>query len=219
MEIFQSARTQHRDVWDLLPWLANGTLSESDARRCETHLQNCVECAAEYQAQQTLHREIQAFDSIPQTPHASLRKLMAKIEAEPVSAPAVQTEQRPTRARWLAAAVIVQTVGLIALGGFMSWKLHDIREQPRYSTLSSSPAVSVRGPVARVVFDESMSITEVADLLRTHNAQIVSGPTEAGIYTLQFAHESESSLPETVARLRENAHVRFAEVTWSAPPQ
>lgn len=219
MGIFQSARTEHREVWDLLPWLANGTLNESDTRRCETHLQNCAECAAEFQAQQTLHREMQAFDSIPQTPHASLRKLMTKIGAEPVAAPAMETAQRPNRVKWLAAAVIVQTVGLISLAGFMSWKLHEIREQPRYATLSSSAAVPARGPLARVVFDESMSMTDVAELLRDHHAQIVSGPTEAGVYTLQFAHESEDSLPETVARLREDAHVRFAEVTWSAPPQ
>ena len=218
MQIFQSARTQHREIWDLLPWLTNGTLNESDTRRCESHLQECAECAAEYRAQQALHRDVQAVDSVLQTPHASLRKLMAKIEAEPAPAASIEVEHRPHRVKWLAAAVIVQTVGLMSLAGFMTWKLHEIREQPRYGTLSSVPA-ALRGPLARVVFDKSMPMTEVADLLRSHNAQIIAGPTEAGVYTLQFADETESSLPETVARLRQHARVRFAEVTWSGPPQ
>jgi len=221
MDIFHSTRTMHREVWDLLPWLANGTLDEAQVRRCEIHMQKCSDCAREFEAQQALQQELQAAPAVSHTPHASFRKLMAQIEADEVPAPTVEAiAAPPRRVRWLAAAVIVQTVGLISLASFMTWKLHEIREQPRYTTLSSAPATLVRGPVARVVFDNSVSVAEVAGLLHTYDAQIIAGPTEAGVYTLLFAQQQdERSLSESVAHMRDNPHVRFAEVTSVGAPQ
>jgi len=218
MEIFHSTRMQHREVWDLLPWLANGTLDETQARRCETHLQKCPECAAEYEAQRALQREIVDSPAVLQTPHASLRKLMAKIDADELVRDTPVIAARPRKVRWLAAAVIVQTVGLISLAGFMTWKLHEIREQPRYATLSSAPAMPSHGPLARVVFDDSTSVGTIANLLRAQEAQIVAGPSEAGVYTLAFANADEQALATVVARMRENEHVRFAEVTSIRSP-
>jgi hypothetical protein len=89
-------------------------------------------------------------------------------------------------------------------------------------------------PAARVVFAPSTSVARLSELLRRHHARVVSGPTEAGVYTLTFApqpsavdgggavvlNQSETSLDQTsrlqlveasIAALRSESDVLFAE--------
>ena len=211
-DLFESRRrTQHREVWDLLPWLTNGTLSEVQIRRCEQHMEKCVQCRNEYQAQQSLQEQIRAEESVVHTPHSALRKLVARMDQEKLAAPPPPVEHRTSqRARWLAAAVVIQTVGLVSLAAFTSWRLHEVREAPRYSTLSAAPAL--QQPAARVVFfSDSMSVSELNGLLHSYNAQVVAGPNVSGVYTLSFANADRQTVAATVDRLSADPHVRFAE--------
>lgn len=210
---FESPRSLHREVWEWLPWLANGSLDEVQTRRCEQHLAECPECREELQAQQALRESIQTQESVLHTPHASLRKLMARIDGDPLSAAPAPSGPQRRRLRWLAAAVVIQAMGLIGLAGFMSWRLHELREAPRYATLSSTATQPVAGPVARVVFTASTSVADLSDLLRAHQAEIVAGPSEAGVYTVKLGSDETA----TVARLRENPMVRFIELAAGGP--
>ena len=85
-------RALHREIWNLLPWHVNGTLSERQAGRVEKHLAECAECRSEHASQQALQQHLREEDSVVQTPHASLRKLMARIEQVTVDYLAGQVE-------------------------------------------------------------------------------------------------------------------------------
>jgi Putative zinc-finger len=214
----ESERRQlHREVWELLPWLINGSLTTAQLRRVEQHLDECGECRTERDAQRLLRQQIQSEESVVHTPHASLRKLMARIDhGETASMPAEKSSPASRRTRWLAAAVVVQTVGLIALTGVMSWKLGEIRGAPRYQTLSAQAPAGTHGATARVVFSDSLPLDDFASLLRSYDAQIVAGPSEAGVYTLVFPTLEARDLGAVLARLRSNPSVRFAEVAAHA---
>lgn len=209
----------HRQCWELLPWLLNGSLDEAESQRVREHIDECSQCAREYESQARLRQLIQREESVLYTPHASLRKLLERIDAEDVKKevsaadPAQQPRTAaPRRSRWLAAAVVVQAVGLIAMATILSWKVNEVREAPRYSTLTSAPAVLPHGPAARVVFVPSMSLEQLGDLLRTYGAQIIAGPSEAGVYTLAFpAARDQGEVAAIIVKLRSDPQVRFAE--------
>ncbi len=206
-------RTLHREVWELLPWLANDTLSDAETQRCERHIDECADCRDEFQAQQSLRQQIQSGKSVLHTPHASLRKLMARIDQEEVLPPLPSAPPASThRTRWLSAAVVLLAVGLVSFGGFMSWKLNELREAPRYVTVSApTPQLPVATVVARAVFADSLSVSDLNSLLRSHQAQVIAGPSEAGVYTLAFPGISDRQAEAAVVRLRGDPQVRFAE--------
>lgn len=206
----------HRQCWELLPWLLNGSLDDAQGQRVRDHVSECDECAREYESQARLRQLMQREESVLYTPHASLRKLMGRIDAAEDELPqdARETAQAaaPRRRQWLAAAVAVQAVGLVALSGVLAWKVDEIREAPRYSTLTSAPAVLPHGPAARVVFAPSMSLGQLGELLRTYGAQVIAGPSEAGVYTLVFpGARDENEIAATISKLRADPQVRFAE--------
>lgn len=211
-------RALHREIWNLLPWHVNGTLSERQASRVEKHLAECAECRSEHTSQRALQQHLREEDSVVQTPHASLRKLMARIEQDDQAPAAVRGSGQSQRIRWLVAAVVVQAVGLIALSGVMTWKLQSIRSEPRYATVSAAGAPTTNALAARVVFSASMATGDLGNVLRGMKAQVVAGPSEAGVYTLAFPDTmSEQDVAAAVAKLRARADVRFAEIAVADP--
>lgn len=214
-------RIQHRESWELLPWLVNGSLDEAQTQRLQNHLQQCAECRREHEDQVALQQQIRREESVLYTPHASLRKLMMRIE-QGESAPSPESTRPPAprvarRMRWLTFAVAAEALGVVVLVGALSWQADSDRAAPRYSTLSSAPAVipsiSPQRPAARVVFVPSLSLAELGELLGSYNAQVIAGPTDAGVYTLVFpAVQDRKEVATAITRLRANPEVRFAEL-------
>src|ERR1700681_4920088 len=71
---------EHREIWELLPWLVNGRLSESDCRRAEAHLRLCSACRDEHAAQRQICQVIASDTAVEQMPMAGLNKLRQRIE-------------------------------------------------------------------------------------------------------------------------------------------
>jgi hypothetical protein len=227
----------HRECWDLLPWLVNETLNEAQQRRLESHLAGCADCRREAAEQKFLKEHLRQEDSVLYAPQASLQKLLDRIdEAGPLPEVASKPSRRQfgrqfagsTAAKLLAATVVVGVVSFVAVESISSWRLVQQRSEPRYSTLTSKPAVSVSVPAARVVFAPTMSLSQLSELLRTSNAQVVTGPTEAGVYTLVFGSAAgngpaidrqaqEAQVSAAVQVLRRNPNVLFAEVVAAEP--
>lgn len=78
----------HQDIWELLPWLVNGRLSEGDCRRVEAHLRVCGACRDECASQRKIYEVVSADNAVEQMPMAALNKLRERIEraARPVAA-------------------------------------------------------------------------------------------------------------------------------------
>jgi hypothetical protein len=223
----------HRECWDLLPWLVNDTLNETQRQRLDQHLAECADCRREAGEQKSLREHLRQEDSVLYAPQASLQKLMNRIDE---AAPSQQAPSRmrprftsSTAAKLLAATVVAGVVSFVAIDSISAWRLREERSAPRYATLTSKPAVSVTVPAARVVFAPTMNLSQLSELLRTSNAQVVTGPTEAGVYTLVFGSAAgsgpavdlqaqEAQVGAAVQVLRRNPNVLFAEVVSAAAP-
>lgn len=212
----------HRDCWDLLPWLVNGTLTDAQRQRLELHLAGCAECRREAGEQRVLLESLQQEESVLYAPQASFHKLMQRLDDRleaplPTATPGPWFQSRA--AKLLAATVVVGALTIVAIDGVSSWQS---RSAARYSTLTSRPATIVAAPAARVVFEPSMSLAQLSELLRTSHAQVVTGPSEAGVYTLVFAVDAGAATETSVEKvgaavqaLRGNPHVLFAELVVS----
>lgn len=219
----------HGECWNLLPWIANESAAPKDVARVEAHLNGCEECQKELEFQRQLRNAIRSEEAIVLAPQTSLQKLIRRIDGveevmtecaaaqatQAISAEVVSlTPREPTRwpARWLPIAAAVQGIAITGLLTALWFQSREALTEPRFTTLTTQAAVA-RGPVIRVVFAGSAALDEVNQVLRSIDAQIVAGPSEAGVYTLGLAADSShgSNLEQAIARLRADGRIMFAE--------
>jgi anti-sigma factor RsiW len=211
----------HEYCWKMLPWFATGRLSASDLQRVERHLEECASCRAELAEQRELCTHIRRDEPLMLAPQSSLQKMMTRIDAgessnteinsevgEPtnviVDFPAARTA-KPRSYRWLAIAAAVQTVAIAFL-------LALVTTAPRFATLSSQNTATADGALLRVVFKPETPAGQMQALLHSVNAQVIAGPTEAGVYTLRLERKpDESDIAQALSQVRADGSVIFAE--------
>jgi hypothetical protein len=218
-------KASHRNTFDSIPWLVTGRVDDGERQSFEKHLDECAECRAEFEHQRQIHAAIgRGHPPVDYAPGASLQKLWARIGDSEQDIPAQATAARANpnfRMRlthWLAAAVVIEAVGLT----LMVWKNPEpataIVQPPSYRTVTSS-AMEQGNAVLRVVFAPDFSVTEMNSLLHKERLFIVNGPTTAGVYTLATTvtkAELPSTMPQTLETLRTHRGVRFAEPIGAA---
>lgn len=210
---------EHHDVSALLPWYVNETLGERDRERVDAHLGVCASCREDLAAQQRICAAIEARPALDYMPVASLKRLQARLDAQADSAAAPGLPRQPAAHRlpwrgWMAASIAVMAVA-VALLAADRWEQIEARlTQPTYRTVTTS-APRPRGEVIRAVFSPAITLVELQTILDEAQLRIVSGPTEAGVYSLA----STSTLPvsASLALLRQHSTVRFAEGTLPEP--
>ena len=199
----------HRDAWDLIPWLINGRLDAGQRAGVERHLDECAECRSELQVQCELMQAMNARPLVEAMPRASLRRLWDRIDAESLPAQTAAAAPVPARARrlrWLAAAAagIVLALGLaLTLGG--PWRGSP---QAEYRTVSDPGAAPAAGSI-RAVFAGDLTVAELQALLQEAGLRARSGPTASGVYTLAPAPAQDPRVALEI--LRSHPGVRFAE--------
>jgi hypothetical protein len=216
----------------LLPWLVTDRLSAADAERVTAHVEHCEICRADLADQRALRATMRSASAVEYAPQAGLAKTMARIDElarEPAAGPDVAATDRHARSRrpqfgvtqWLTAAVILQAIGLGAIGGSYLVRQPADRGKAAYETLST-PAAVTSGARIRAVFAEGMTIARLKELLAAQHLVIVSGPSEAGVFTLGSTEvapdRDRRDLP--LAALRADPSVLFAEpLAGNGPPQ
>jgi hypothetical protein len=212
----------HAEAWAMLPWLANGRLAPEEREWVEAHVGACAECRAELGAQRQV---TQVMPSAPMSGVAtpadeeqkSFNKLWARIEASESlseSAPPAAVAQaaggtRPRTIRWLAAAVVVQAMGLgvLGIGAFGN------DGKPTFET-RSLPANPLESPAVRLVFAPEASMETVNTLLLHQGLQLVEGPGLQGNFTAILSAEtvaSGASAESVAAVMKKDPNVSFAE--------
>lgn len=209
---------EHHELSVLLPWYVNETLEERDRGRVEAHLEVCASCRDDLVAQQRICAAIKAQPAVDYMPIASLKRLQARLDAQAEIAPTLAAPQQPMHRMpwrgWMAASIAVMAVA-VALLAADRWAQVEARlTQPKYRTVTTS-APRPEGEVIRAVFSPTITLVELQTMLDEAQLRIVSGPTEAGVYSLA----SNSTLPvrESLAMLRRHSAVRFAEGTLLEP--
>ena len=225
----------HGECWNLLPWIANESAAAKDIAQVEAHLRDCRECQEELDFQRQLRNAIRAEDAIVLAPQTSLQKLMQRIdtvedldddEHEAVAAapaePIPLARREPARwSRWLPIAAAVQGIAIAGLLGAL-WsqsQSYDDLTEGRYVVRTAPTEAVTRMPAIRVVFAGDVALNDMNRVLRSIDAQIISGPSEAGVYTLGLAAGAadKSDVEKAIAQLRADGHVMFAERTPEAP--
>jgi hypothetical protein len=213
----------HGECWNLLPWIANESAAAKDMARVEEHLRDCRECQEELSFQRQLREAIRSEEAIVLAPQTSLQKLMQRIdsvadmddehEVAPAAAEPVVARREPARSRWLPIAAAVQGIAIAGLLAALWSQSRDELAAGRYSVLTTPTAAVARGPVIRVVFGGNVALDEMNRVLRSIDAQIIAGPSEAGVYTLGLASGAadKSDVEQAIAQLRADGRVMFAE--------
>jgi len=212
----------HAEAWALLPWLANGRIAPEDREWVDAHVQGCAECRAELAAQRRVASHVTSDEANSPLPASSeeqksFNKLWARIEAaETASKTATGTTGAPVpvprssrTVRWLAAAVVVQAIGL----GILVLTLRGNSMDSNMRTVSDvTPRLNA--PAVRLVFAPDASIDTVKTLLVHQGLSIVAGPGDAGNFTAELSVDAVASgaSAESVAKvLKNDPHVSFAE--------
>ena len=218
----------HQETWGLLPWLVNGRADTAQHHRAEAHLADCADCRAELAREQHLAAAM-AQPSVP-GPDLSqgLARLMQRLDqaapvrpARPWLALGTGSAGRSATIR-LSTAALLGALQLALFAAAAAWWLHTsvpvAGSANGYQTLTQAPASAAPvGPGLRVVFHGERSISELQALLVGHGLVIVSGPTEAGVFTLgSAAPQPARDLDALAAELRRSPAVAFAEPTGPA---
>jgi hypothetical protein len=221
----------HQECWELLPWVVNGRLSSADAARVSEHLRECSRCSEELHAQQQLCEAMRWDDPVLLAPQASLKKIwqrfdgVAPAHGEPereahgtvahnksVAAPASTAESLGLRR--IRKAMAAQALLIVGLLGLLGWQTFERWQAPRFATASSPATAGERDGSVRVVFSATASVQDVNALLRSLRAEILAGPSSAGVFTL--ALPTGVNADSAARQLRADARVQFAEPTPAA---
>ncbi|MGB6353124.1 MAG: hypothetical protein WBF21_04050, partial [Steroidobacteraceae bacterium] len=114
----------------------------------------------------------------------------------------------------MAASVAVMAVALSLLAADRWLQFRARAAQPSFYTVTTE-SPHPPGEVIRAVFSPAITLVELQSILDEAQLRIVSGPTEAGVYSL--AAKSKRPVSSSLALLRAHAKVRFAESTQPSP--
>jgi len=214
----------HAEAWALLPWLANGRMAAEDREWVEAHVQGCAECRVELASQRLVAAQVNRDDAASPQPagsdeQRSFNKLWARIEAaESASTPANGTTGVAPNAprfsrtvRWLAAAVVVQAIGLGVLGvAFLDNHSRGGSEQ----ITVADPLPRLDAPGVSLAFAPQASMGTINTLLTHQGLSLVGGPGSAGNYRAELSSDAVASgaTAESVAAvLSKDPNVTFAQ--------
>ncbi|MFP5393067.1 MAG: zf-HC2 domain-containing protein [Gammaproteobacteria bacterium] len=211
----------HHETQQLLPWLANGSLSGTELERAQAHVQVCAACRADLAALHTL-RAAGTASAPDLDPGAALARLLPQLDAPAAlaEAPAPAPVMPGWRARlaandrsWLRAAVALQFGAIVILGTLL------IRPGASPETQPGAYRVLGAGESARsslvVTFNPDTPEREVRRIVLASGARVVGGPTATGAWLL----DTGDAPAAMVARLRAERAVTLAEVLEGAQGQ
>jgi putative zinc finger protein len=212
---------EFREIEELLPWYAAGTLGADEKRRVEEalarepHLRASLETIREDQGE-----TIALNQELPAPRPAALDKVLAVAGAEPRRPPLTRriadaTAQLADRLsgaaspRALAFAVFAAALVVIGQGVAIISLLPG--GESTYSTASQPGATSGQGGFLLVAFKPTATAGDIADVLQKRNATIVDGP-RSGLYRLRVADKplSKEERDAALAAWRSEPVIRLA---------
>ncbi|HSX62364.1 MAG TPA: zf-HC2 domain-containing protein [Tahibacter sp.] len=196
----------HCRTWDLIPWVVNGTATPAQRERVEQHLRDCADCRHEFALQQQFQAGLRIDAGAVIDPQPGLQRLLARLDLEPAAVadafPAIEREFPARRASrgftpWLAAAVVVQAIGLSLLGGFVLGRPDAAPAGESYRTLSSETARA--GATIRLVVAPDTTLANLRRMLADAQLRIVESTADNAAFGLAPKNAALSTNPDFVA--------------------
>lgn len=201
--------SEHRRAWDAIPWVVAGSASMADVNLVTRHLPHCASCREELEFQQRLHRGLREATQVPEVDaEPGLQRLLARIDAANTELTPAPPSRTPAPVRWLAAAVIVQAVGLAAAGFAL---LGSSRDGAEFRTLSSPDVQRVAS--LRLVPAPGLDFAVLRALLAELKLDIVEMAPDGSSLGLAPADGQPATVQAALPRLRAHAGVQLAEPT------
>jgi hypothetical protein len=198
-------------AWEAMPWVLQGSAPQEQGEALMSHLVHCASCRTEFARQSRLQLAMSLPSDIPLDANVGLKHLLGRLDAPvPLEAP-VRSRAAGWVTRTLVAAVLVQALGIGALG----MKLWSEDSHPLYRTLSETPSPAMPGSI-HVVPDPGMTLADWDALLHTLGLQVVGGPNDVGAYTV-VPQGSTSTTQHVLQQLRAARGIRLAEPVISTP--
>jgi anti-sigma factor RsiW len=209
----------HDEISVLIPWYVNGSLGEGDRQRVDAHLTQCARCREDLALERRVYAGMSVEPGVEYMPAASLKRLQSRLDgltaappaevaADPSRAPFVAPSRRAVTWQGVMAASVAIMAVAVSLLAADRWMQSRTRAGAVYSTVTTSKP-RVPNEVIRAVFSPTITLVELQAVLDEAGLRIVSGPTEAGVYSL--AADSRRPVSASLASLRGHAKVRFAE--------
>jgi Putative zinc-finger len=214
MSSFDKRFADHREAWELIPWVVNATATEQERALVHAHLADCADCTSEFRFQSELRTAVLGTSTPVADASASFLKLSARLDSAPA---ATATYRRRfaafTGRRTLLAVVALEAVCVIGLSTALSVRGPTLGVAA-YRTLGAG-AEFPRHATIRAVLDPALSLSELQAMLAELQLQIVAGPSAAGVFSLapEAGAPPSASTAQTVSKLRSRTSVRFAEPT------
>jgi hypothetical protein len=211
----------HREISELIPWYVNGTI---DRRRLDSHFRTCAACRNEMLQESRIYQAMSPDSGIEYLPAASFKHLQARLDGGGIEpgrnsarqALALEPVQPLAWQLWAAASIAVLAVALSLVSADTGHRLQAPELLPDYRTVTTT-APRATNEVIRSVFSPAITLVELQTILDEAQLQIISGPTEAGVYSL--AATSTRPVNTSLLLLRRHPAVRFAESTQLTEPR
>lgn len=206
---FDNKILAHDEAMALLPWLANGSLSEAESSAVLQHARQCLACRREAKYLERVNGIFADSADAAVVPAANLKKILRRIE---------EYEDRRERKvamrlwrffqRYRRAAVLAPGAAAMLILAVVLWPG---APEPQFTTLTQVEDLPP-GNYMRTVFDPLLDEPEVVELVAALNLRIVAGPSANRVYTLVPGRQLSSAEFARVAEtLRANPEVLFAE--------
>jgi anti-sigma factor RsiW len=218
MTRIENIAAEHQEIGELLPWLVNGRLSEADRQRADAHLRVCEACTDELAAQRRIYGVMSLDAGVERMPTVGLNRLHLRIESLDAAGPAPAATDEAARSEapaasswWQQRSAIAASIAMTAVGALAAllWNQHERQIAPAHYYTVTTTAPQPADTAIRAVFAPTVTLSELQELLDDAHLKIISGPTEAGVYSL--AMSGSPSVDWSLRRLRGHEVVRFAE--------
>ena len=224
----------HDECQALLPSFINGRLDAAQQRQVQEHVAQCDICFEELQQAQQV---VEAIRSEPvelepllgtQRMEANLEQVLRNIEGEASPEPKAeekvvflanwrrswgQTPKAAKRVVWGQAACLMLAAGMLVALPSQQQSV----TQPQGVTLQTYSsddvllaAVTEQSQVYRMIFHPAATEADIRTLLNNVDAQIISGPSKAGLYTISTLKPSTQQ-ELVLNNLRTSPWVKLAE--------
>ena len=213
MMVAEERAPGRREIEDLLPWHAAGTLNHRDAVRVEEALARDPDLAHHFEVvREELAATINLNESLGAPSARAMERLFAAIDAEPVRSRSISSSLSlkitdffsrlaPRTVAWASAAA---ALALILQAGVIA---NLSVGQRTYEVAGAHPAqraADVARADALIRFAPQASAEDMTKFLESFKATLVDGPMSGGLYRVRIANTSKDELNRTIARMQEN---------------
>jgi len=200
----------HNTVYELLPWLANGSLAAAERDGAESHVRSCIVCHRELKELERLRLAVRSQPTLHLSAEGGLDRLQRQLDREAASRPVRRDVGYAPFFRFAAVA----SVG-VAFLGMLLWLAPNVANQAGYNTLATPPGAQ-RAQID-LIFNQQTAVADIQALLQTVDGEIVAGPSEVGRYSVRIhgGSATDAEVTALVDKLERDPRVRFAGRTFS----